>query len=154
MDQWELRGAGPLAESRRQPLAIVIPGCNTSVRVVICRYEDKFEVVIVARDRRSQSILDGLDYINPKVCSQLRTRLLDTLGGSRYSHCARERVFQCKDCESSHEIHKTEADFKSFMKNNGREQWGHKIIATIGKPLCFFKYFSQFFHQKTDSRSQ
>src|SRR5260370_21368340 len=40
------------------------------------------------------------------------------------------------------------------MENNGREQWGLKIITTIGKPLCLFKYFSQFSYQKTNSRSQ
>ena len=32
----------------------------------------------------------------------------------------------------------TESDFKSFMENNGRGQWGLKILATVEKSLCPF----------------
>ena len=37
------------------------------------------------------------------------------------------------------------------MENNGKEQWGLKILATMGKPLCLFRYFSQFYQ---DARVQ
>jgi hypothetical protein len=39
-------------------------------------------------------------------------------------------------------IHKTELDFKSFMENNGRGQWGLKILATVEKSLCPFTVLS------------
>ena len=49
------------------------------------------------------------------------------------------------------QIYKTESDFKSFMENNSRGQWGLKNSCHRGE---IFMSFSQFDHEKTDSRFQ